>query len=310
MKREIDEELRFHLEQRTTDNIAAGMAPEEAAREARKRFGNWQSVREDCRAVLGASLGEATLRDSRFGLRMLRRSPGFTTAAILTLALCIGANLAIFAVVDAILVRPLPFRDAGRLVTVFNSYPYRYHALDVFSVFIVTRTSLPPESFGSTLQTIVRRIEPALPVNDLQTMETRIADTLIMRRSPLLLAGVFAGVALLLAAIGTYGVLSYAVAQRRREIGVRMALGALPGQIGRQFLSLGLRLLLVGTILGMLGAWIAGRAMQSLLFNVPPLHLATFVGTALIMGVVSSVACWLPARRASHVDPMEALRHE
>jgi ABC-type antimicrobial peptide transport system permease subunit len=126
----------------------------------------------------------------------------------------------------------------------------------------------------------------------------------------MLLAGVFAGVALLLAAVGTYGVLSFAVAQRRHEIGVRMALGALPGQIGRQFLALGLRLLLVGTILGIFGAWLAGRALQSILFNVPPLHATTLAGTALTVGVVSLIACLLPALRASRVDPMEALRSE
>src|SRR2546430_5787678 len=106
-------------------------------------------------------------------------------------------------------------------------------------------------------------------------MNTRIADSLIARRSPALLAGIFAGVALLLAAIGTYGVLSYAVAQRRREIGIRMALGAQTRQIGAQFLSLGLRLLAAGTILGLIGAWLAGRAMQSDLFDVPTLHIAT-----------------------------------
>ena len=105
-------------------------------------------------------------------------------------------------------------------------------------------------------------------------MDTRIADSLITRRSPALLAGIFAGVALLLAAIGTYGVLSYAVAQRTREIGIRMALGAQREQIGAQFLSLGLRLLAAGTILGLIGAWLAGRAMQSVLFDVPTLHVA------------------------------------
>ncbi|MEJ7617864.1 MAG: FtsX-like permease family protein, partial [Pyrinomonadaceae bacterium] len=99
----------------------------------------------------------------------------------------------------------------------------------------------------------------------------RISDSLVARRSSALLIGLFAGVALLLTAVGTYGVLSYAVAQRRREIGIRMALGALPAQIGRQFLSLGLRLLALGTILGVIGAWLAGRAMQSILFGVPAL---------------------------------------
>ncbi len=141
-------------------------------------------------------------------------------------------------------------------------------------------------------------------------MDTRVADSLIARRSPALLAGIFAGVALLLAAIGTYGVLSYAVAQRTREIGIRMALGAQREQIGAQFLSLGLRLLAAGTILGLIGAWLAGRAMQSVLFGVPTLPIAALFGTALVMSIVSLIACLIPARRASRVDPMVALRTE
>ena len=132
----------------------------------------------------------------------------------------------------------------------------------------------------------------------------------ITRRSPALLAAIFAGVALLLAAIGTYGVLSYAVAQRTREIGIRMAVGAQRIQIATQFLSLGLRLLAVGTILGLIGAWLAGRAMQSVLFHVPTLHFATLLGTALVMSVVSLIACLIAARRAAKVDPMIALRAE
>ena len=141
-------------------------------------------------------------------------------------------------------------------------------------------------------------------------METRIADSLIGRRSPAMLAGIVAGVALLLAAIGTYGVLSYTIAQRRREIGIRMALGAQTGQIRTQFLSLGLRLLVAGMLLGVMGVWVAGKAMQSVLFGVPTLHLATLFGTALVMAAVSLVACLIPARRASRVDPMIALGAE
>ncbi len=123
IKREIDEELRFHIEQRTVENIAAGMGLDEAAREGRKRFGNLQSVREECRELRGASFGETALRDIRFAFRQLRKNPGFTTVAVLTLALCIGANLSIFAVVDAILIRPLPFPDSDRLVLLYNTYP-------------------------------------------------------------------------------------------------------------------------------------------------------------------------------------------
>jgi len=157
---------------------------------------------------------------------------------------------------------------------------------------------------------LVRATNSDLAIDNLCSMDTSIAKSLVARRSPALLAGIFAGVALLLATIGTYGVLSYAVAQRTREIGIRMALGAQRGQIGTQFLSLGLRLLAAGTILGLMGAWWAGRAMQSVLFDVPTLHVATLLGTALVMTTVSLVACLIPARRATKVDPVIALRAE
>jgi len=186
--------------------------------------------------------------------------------------------------------------------------PYRYR--DTYSIFIVTRTSQRPEAFAETLRKLVRATHPLLAVDNIRSMDTRIADSLITRRSPALLAGIFACVALLLAAIGTYGVLSYAVAQSTREIGIRMALGAQREQIGAQFLSLGLRLLIAGTLLGLLGAWLAGKAMQTVLFDVPPLHLAILFGTAAIMSVVSLVACLIPARRATMVNPVEALRAE
>jgi ABC-type antimicrobial peptide transport system permease subunit len=104
--------------------------------------------------------------------------------------------------------------------------------------------------------------------------------------------------------------LSYAVAQRKREIGIRMALGAQREQIGTQFLSLGLRLLAAGTIFGLMGAWMTGRAIQSVLFGVPALPVVALLGTALVMTAVSLIACFIPARRATLVDPVEALRAE
>ena len=187
-------------------------------------------------------------------------------------------------------------------------YPYAFRIDDSF--FVAVRTSLPPESLGLALQRVVRQIDPDIPVNDVRSMETRITDSLAARRSPALLAGLFSGIALLLTAIGTYGVLSCAVAQRRREIGLRMALGAQPGQIRSQFFYLSLRLLAGGTILGVIGAWLTGRAMQAVLFHVPALNPAILAGTGCVMGSVSLVACLLPSRRAAQISPMEALAEE
>jgi putative ABC transport system permease protein len=124
VKQEIDEELRFHIEQRTAQNFASGMTTEEAEREARKRFGNMQKVREDCREARGASFGEATLQDIRFGLHMLHKNPGFTTVAVLTLALGIGVNTSMFSALQALVARPLPYPEAGNLVQVFQTSPH------------------------------------------------------------------------------------------------------------------------------------------------------------------------------------------
>jgi predicted permease len=187
-------------------------------------------------------------------------------------------------------------------------YPYVFHLSD--SVFATIRTSLPPESLGLTLQKAVRQTDANIPVSDIRSMDTRIADSLVTRRSPALLAGLFSCIALLLTAIGTYGVLSYAVAQRRREIGLRIALGAQPGQIRGQFFYLALRLLAAGTLLGLIGAWLTGQAMQAVLFHVPALNLSIFAAATCVMALVSLAACLLPSHRAAHISPLAALAEE
>jgi predicted permease len=187
-------------------------------------------------------------------------------------------------------------------------YPY-VHRTDN-ALFVVARTSRPPASLGVTLGQVVRAVDPDVPVNEVRSMEARIAESLLARRSPALLAALFSGIAVLLTAIGTYGVLSFAVAQRRREIALRMALGARPAQVRAQFVSLALKLLLTGTLLGLVGARLTGSALQAVLFQVPPFHLATLAATAGILGLVSLVACLLPSERAARISPMEALAEE
>lgn len=183
--------------------------------------------------------------------------------------------------------------------------PYRNRSNLSFNLML--KTAMVPQSLYRTLREIVLRLDPNLPIAEFRTMQSRIDDSLVTRRSPALLAGLFAAVALLLASVGTYGVLAYAVAQRRREIGVRMALGARPDQIRRQFLLLGVRLFACGVGLGLVGAWLAGRSMQSVLYGVTGFDPSTLGLTVLAMALIIVVACLLPSLRAARVSPVEAL---
>ncbi len=185
-------------------------------------------------------------------------------------------------------------------------FPYFHYAGSSFM--LTVRTAQAPESAGPMMRSALLRLDPELPLNDLKTMTARVDDSLASRRIPFLLAGIFAGVALVLAAVGIYGVLAYSVLQRRREIGVRMALGAQPEQILLQFLALGGQLLLFGLPLGLIGAWMAGRAMTGLLFGVTPANPLVLGGTAAVLMLVTLLACLLPSRRAANVSPIEALR--
>jgi predicted permease len=187
-------------------------------------------------------------------------------------------------------------------------FPYSAFNSGYFS--LIVRTQLPPASLAPTVQKAILQLDPELPIDDVKPMQARIDDSLIARRSPAVLAGIFAAVALLLASIGTYGVLAYAVAQRRREIGVRMALGALPQQIFALFLGLGARLLLLGIALGVLGAWLTGRAMQGVLFGVGSVHAGVLAAAAGVMIGVVFISLFVPARRAARVSPIDALRGE
>ena len=175
---------------------------------------------------------------------------------------------------------------------------------------VLVRTALPPEALAPSVRKAILAIDPGQPIDDLRPLQGLIDDSLAAHRSPAVLAALFSAVALLLAALGTYGVLAYSVGQRQREIGVRMALGAQPGQVLAHFLVLGGGLLVAGLVLGLAGTWVAGLAMRTLLFGIDPMNIAVLAGTAGVIAAVVILAVYIPSRRAARTDPLVALRAE
>jgi predicted permease len=178
------------------------------------------------------------------------------------------------------------------------------------TVHIVLRTTLPPATLRTTLEALVREADPSVPIVRLRDMNGVFEASITRPRLLAQLLGGFAGLALLLAAIGTYGVLSFMVAERRREIGIRMALGAGQGTVLGQVMKQGLTLTTVGIVAGLLGAFAMNRLISSLLFGVQPSDPPTMIAVVGTITLVAAVACGLPAWRASRVDPNVVLRED
>ncbi len=179
-----------------------------------------------------------------------------------------------------------------------------------WSTHFVVRAQLPPESLGSAVRAAVARVNPDLPIHQLRTLEDMAAGTLQFRTMMLTLLGLFAGAALLLACVGIYGVMAYSVNQRTREMGIRLALGAAARDVVRLVLGDGLRIIGLGLLLGAIGAGFAAHLVQLQLYEVDALDPTTYLGVAGLLLLVGALACFLPARRASKVDPMTSLRAE
>jgi ABC-type antimicrobial peptide transport system permease subunit len=172
------------------------------------------------------------------------------------------------------------------------------------------RTSRGAASIGNEVRRAVHDVAPQLPVYDMQTMTERTAAATGQARFRAVLLTAFAIVALSLAAIGIYGVMSFAVTARTREMGVRMALGAERARVQRLVIGEGIGLVCVGAIIGLAGALAATRVLRTFLFDLTPSDPVTYVGVVVVLGVAAIVASWIPARRASRVDPVIALRAE
>ncbi len=175
---------------------------------------------------------------------------------------------------------------------------------------VVVRTSNNPLSIAGLLKKEVFRVDPDQPVSNIRTMEMVLMRRLSMRWFLMLLTVLFAGTALLLASMGIYGVMAYAVSQRTQELGIRMALGAGTADVLRLILKQGMLLTLSGIVCGLMGALALTRLLASFLYGVSPLDLGVFGGVVVLLTLVTLAACFLPARRASRVDPLVALRYE
>jgi putative ABC transport system permease protein len=186
--------------------------------------------------------------------------------------------------------------------------PYRH---DVFSaLWVLARADGDPLALAAPVRGVVRSLDPALPAASMDSLANIVSDSVSQQRFSMLLLTLFAGIALFLAAVGLYGVVAYTVSQRTREIGVRMAIGAAPRDVLRLVVGGGMKLVIAGVAVGLIGALMLARSLDAMLFEVTSVDPASYGTPTVVLLVVAALACVIPARRAMRVDPIVAMHGE
>lgn len=185
-----------------------------------------------------------------------------------------------------------------------------YNQFAIGAVPLVVRTVHEPKALVGAVQKEIQAVDREVAIGKTRTMTEVMSAAFAERRFALLLLGIFAAVALLLAVVGIYGVMTYAVMRRTHEFGIRMAMGAQSQHVMRLAISLGVKLVVIGVIIGLLSAFALTRLIASLLFGVSPTDPVTFAAVALLLAAVALLASYVPSRRATKVDPLVALRYE
>jgi len=195
--------------------------------------------------------------------------------------------------------------DSNRVQGYFASYQMPY-----FGMTMIIKAAGDPNQLIAAAREQIKNIDPDQPIYNVRTMSEIRADSIAPERLNLTLMGIFGGIALVLAVVGIYGVMSYSVTQRTHEIGIRMAIGARPGDVFRMIMGHGMKLALIGVGIGLVGAFALTRLMATMLFGVEPTDKVTFASIAVLLTLVALLACYLPGRRATKVEPVISLRYE
>ncbi len=207
-------------------------------------------------------------------------------------------------------VRHVRYRTLESASRVEFYWPYDQTSFAIDSMSLAIHTSSDPRTLASAVERQVLALDPDQPVYRVQTMRELVSESMARRRLSMVLLAIFAAVALLLAAVGIYGIMSYSVAQRSHEVGIRMALGARSSDVVRLVLGQSLALTFMGILAGLAGSALLTSFLSTLLFNVKATDPLTFISMALILAVVGVLASFVPAYRATIVDPVSALRQE